>query len=74
MSESAKQAMYGSIKKEVVPTDQISIKLSWEDTLHEEIDLDLQCVLLNELGQIEDAVFYNQRKSKNGAVALSEDS
>lgn len=41
MSEAAKQAMYGSIKKEVIPTDQINIKLSWEDTLHEEIDLDL---------------------------------
>jgi len=29
---------------------------------------------LNELGQIEDVVFYNQRESKNKSITLSEDS
>jgi len=37
----------------------------------QEIDLDLQCVILNELGQIEDAVYYNQLSSKISRISLS---
>lgn len=48
--------------------------MKWDECPGQEIDLDLQCVILNELGQIEDAVYYNQLSSKISRISLSEDS
>jgi stress response protein SCP2 len=58
-------------QKLVIPSNQLKIGISWD--LIEKIDLDCQCVLLNDLGQVEDAVYYNQQKSKCGNVQHSGD-
>ncbi|KAL4508061.1 hypothetical protein ABPG72_021434 [Tetrahymena utriculariae] len=61
-------------KRQISAVEDILVGLSWEEVRGQSIDLDLQCVLLNDIGQIEDAVFYNQLRSKDGNVCLSEDS
>ncbi len=43
------------------PNENIFIGLSWEMLdKHNKIDLDATCVLINEIGEIEDAIYYNQ--------------
>lgn len=45
----------------------LEIGLSW-DFIGDPIDLDATVVLINDVGSIADAVFYNQLQSKCGAI------
>ena len=63
-----------SNKIPVNPASVITIGLKWDEIQGQEIDLDLQCVIMNELGQIEEAVYYNELASKISKIKLSEDS
>ena len=42
--------------------------------MNETVDLDAQCLLLNDIGEIADAIYYNQLESKFGNVTHSGDS
>jgi tellurium resistance protein TerZ len=50
----------------------LEIGLSW-DFIGDEIDLDATVVLINDVGSIADAVYYNQLVSKCGAITHSGD-
>ncbi|KAL4453633.1 hypothetical protein ABPG74_009529 [Tetrahymena malaccensis] len=52
------------------------VRLLWRSQDYQEsqnIDLDLQCLILDDLSQIEDAVYYNKKSSTVADVKLSED-
>jgi len=66
--------MNPSNKIPINPASVITVGLKWDEIQGQEIDLDLQCVVMNELGQIEEAVYYNELASKISKIKLSEDS
>ena len=51
---------------------EIKFGLKW-DLTSQKVDLDATIVMIDELGEIVDAVYYNQLKSKCGAVKHSGD-
>lgn len=58
---------------QAIPNDHpLEIGLQW-DFMGDEIDLDATVVLINDVGSIADAVYYNQLVSKCGAITHSGD-
>ncbi|KAL4453634.1 hypothetical protein ABPG74_009530 [Tetrahymena malaccensis] len=63
-------------KTQILKLQSYEVRLSWSchgSQEQEDIDLDLQCLILDDLSQIEDAVYYNKKSSAIADVKLSED-
>ena len=49
------------------------IGLAWDFIGHDKVDLDASMVMIDEMGSIIDAVYYNKLFSDNGAIHHSGD-
>ncbi|EAR95749.2 tellurium resistance protein (macronuclear) [Tetrahymena thermophila SB210] len=67
-----------NIQKEIqiLESKSFEVRLQWRSQDYQDsqdIDLDLQCLILDDLSQIEDVVYYNKKSSSIADVKLSDD-
>ncbi|EAR95746.2 tellurium resistance protein (macronuclear) [Tetrahymena thermophila SB210] len=63
-------------QSQVLKLKSYEVRLQWschDSQDQQDIDLDLQCLILDDLSQIEDVVYYNQKSSTLADIKLSED-
>lgn len=65
--------MAASIKEFLNIQQPVLVGLSWDEG-KKDVDLDLQCVVLNDIGSVLEAVYYNQPESKTSKIQYSGDS
>ncbi|KAL4508238.1 hypothetical protein ABPG72_021611 [Tetrahymena utriculariae] len=63
-------------KAQILKQKSYEVRLLWsshDSQDQQDIDLDLQCLILDDLSQIEDVVYYNNKSSAKADIKLSED-